>query len=106
MRQVNEQVHHSVAEILSRDVELPTDVFVTITQVNTSRDLKHADVFITVLPDNKRVSTIKVLERDHAHIQRELGKRLTMKFTPHLHFKFDEGEIKAQHVYDMLDTQE
>lgn len=103
MRQVNELLHRHVSEILAREMELPPDVFVTVTQVDTARDLKHATVYVMILPDNKRVSTLRTLTHHLGALQRLLGPRLKMKFTPRLRFALDEQEIKAQHVYDVLD---
>ena len=103
MRQVNEEIHRIVAEIVARDVELPLDTFVTVTHVQTSKDLRHSSIFLTVLPDAKRVSTIKVIERASRHIQRIFGQKISLKFTPKLQFHFDEGEIRAQKIYDALD---
>lgn len=104
MRKVNELIHHAVSEIIAREVELPLDVFVTITHVDTSRDLKHATAYVTVLPDQKRVSTIELINKRKPFIQRQLGKRIKLKYTPVLHFVFDEAQIKAQRVFNALDT--
>lgn len=105
MEKVNELVQHAVAEIILREIELPLGVFVTVTHVETSRDLKHANVYMTVLPDSKRVSSIKHIEQRQGLIQKELGKRVSFKFTPKLHFQFDEAEMKAQSIYDALDRE-
>ncbi len=104
MRKVNEMLRETISEIISREIDLPLDVFVTITHVDTTRDLKHATVYITVLPDGKRSSTIQFLQGTHGHIQKELGERVKLKFTPRLHFSFDQAEIKAQHIRDTLDS--
>lgn len=104
MRKVNEMLRMAVAEILLREVELPLGSFVTVTSVDTSRDLKHAVVYVTVLPDGKRISIIKQLQSSRGHVQQLLGKRISLKFTPKIRFDFDEGFIKAQHVYDALDS--
>ncbi len=105
MRQVNELIHHAVSEIISRRIELPPESFVTITEVDTSRDLKHADVYLMVIPDGRRVSTMKYIQSHSGLIQRELGKTVQIKFTPKLRFRFDERRIKAQQVYDVLDAE-
>lgn len=104
MRKVNELIHHAVSEIILRDIELPLDVFVTITSIQTTRDLRHATVYITVLPDQKRVSSIKILQKRQPFIQKQLGKKIKIKFTPQLHFQFDEGQIKAQDIYTAIDS--
>lgn len=103
IRQVNELLRKLIGEIVSREIELPLDVFVTITKVETARDLKHAKVFLTVLPDSKRVSTIRMIDRRVGMIQGMLRKRIEMKFIPRITFVFDEGVIKAQQIYDTLD---
>lgn len=105
IRQVNEYLRKLTGEVIAREIELPTDVFVTITRVDTARDLKHATVYVTVLPDHKRVSTIRYIEKHLGLIQRLVSKQLQMKFVPLLRFAFDEGYINAQHLYDVLDTQ-
>ncbi|HLD22179.1 MAG TPA: 30S ribosome-binding factor RbfA [Patescibacteria group bacterium] len=103
MRKVNAQIHRLVSEIIAREIELPLDVFVTVTKVETDRDLRNAKILVTVLPDNRRVSTIHQIERCRGLIQKILGSRLQIKFTPHLHFQFDESQIKAHHLYDVID---
>lgn len=104
MRRVNELVRHHVAEIIAREIELPLDVFVTITHVETAPDLKTAAVYLTVLPDHKRVSTIKMIESRRGVIRKCLSKRMKTKFIPHLNFLFDEREIKAQRIFDVMDS--
>lgn len=103
IRQVNELLKKNIGEIIAREIELPLDVFITITKVETARDLKHAKVFVTVLPDNKRVSTIRLIERRTGLVHRLLFKRLQIKFIPTIRFVFDEGAIKAQQIYDAMD---
>lgn len=105
MRQVNEVVHRLVAEIVQREVEMPVGSLATITHVDTTRDLKEARVYVTVLPDGQRVSGMRALQARRGHIQRLFGQRVRLKFTPKLEFLFDEGFMKAQHVYDVIDRQ-
>jgi ribosome-binding factor A len=103
MRQVNELLRKRIAEIIQREIELPLGVFVTVTSVETSRDLHYAKIFITILPDNRRVSTVEFLQKRHGMIQRALGPSIRMQWTPKLTFMFDEGAIRAQHMYDVMD---
>lgn len=103
MRQVNKLIHHAVNEIIVREIEMPLDVFITITRVETARDLKNVNIWLTILPDHKRVSTIKLLSRRLSLIQKLLGQRIKLKYTPKILFCFDEGEIKAQQINKLLD---
>jgi ribosome-binding factor A len=103
MRQVNEEIRTRVAEIVVRDLELPLGSFVTVNSVDTSKDLKHARVYITILPDNLRGSTMDFIKRKTGYVQKLLGSRISMKFTPRLRFILDDGLIKAQEVFDVMD---
>lgn len=105
MRQVNEEIRTQIADILVREVELPVGSFVTVGLVDTSKDLKHARVYVTVLPDGLRGSTMESLKNKTGFIQKKLGSRLSMKFTPRLRFILDEGQIKAQEVFDVMDRE-
>lgn len=104
MRKVNEQVLHKVAEAVSRDVEIPLDSFITVTGVQTSRDLRHAKVNVMVIPDGKRITTMKKLNAQKGQVQKALASALKMKFTPKIHFELDDLGIRAQHMYDVLDV--
>ncbi|MFC1598148.1 30S ribosome-binding factor RbfA [Patescibacteria group bacterium] len=104
MRKVNELLLQNVSEVFSRELDLPEGVFVTVTSVDTSRDLKHAVVYLTVLPDGKRGSALEYIQRHAGEVQKMLGSRVQLKFTPRLRFELDQGAIKAQGVFDVMDV--
>lgn len=94
-----ELVRHALTEIFMReDFRDPAlqGVNVTIGEVRTSPDLKHAHVFCSPLgetdPDAQN-ELAKALNRAAPYIRGQLGKRIDMKFTPQLHFI-------ADHSYD------
>lgn len=104
MRKVNEEIRTQVSRIIAQEAELPLGAFVTVTQVDTSRDLKHSKVYVTILPDTLRGSTLSALHRSVASVQKMLGKHITMKFTPKLQFVLDEGQVKAQGIFHAIDA--
>lgn len=103
MRKVNEEVRKQVAALLTRNERLPRDVFVTVNAVETTRNLRTTFVYISILPDGKRASTLKALGKAQSSLQKELGKKLQMKYTPRIEFVLDEGQIRAQGVFDVMD---
>ena len=55
-----------------------------------SGDLRIAKVFYTVLgEDQKREESQKALDKATPFIRRELGRRLRLRFTPELQFRYD-----------------
>ena len=89
MRRVNEAVREVVSEGLG-DLKDPRIGFVTVTGVETSPDLRHARVFVSVLgSETKRKRTLTGLAAAHGVLQARLARQLRMKRTPQLAFEYD-----------------
>src|SRR5919108_4965868 len=89
MRRVNESVRAVLAEAVL-DLKDPRIGFVTVTGVETSPDLRHAVVFVSVLGSEKqREKSLRGLAAAHGILQSHLAKELRMKRTPQLTFEYD-----------------
>ena len=88
---VNEVVQQVLAEELER-LSDPRLGFVTITGVAVSADLRHADVFYTVMgPPAQHAETAAGLTAAKPHLRATLGRQVRMKYLPDLHFREDPG---------------
>ena len=109
MRRVNESVRQVLSESL-RDLKDPRIGFVTITGVETSPDLRHARVFVSVLGSaKKRDATISGLNSSHGVLQAALAKELRMKRTPQLTFEYDptvERGVRLSALIDELNSED
>ena len=105
MRRVNAAVREVLAEAV---VELrdPRIGFVTVTDVKTSSDLRHAVVYVSVLgSEAKREKTIAGLEAAHGVLQARIAAELRLKRTPQLAFEYDESVergVRMSHLIDEL----
>ncbi len=90
VRRVSEQVREVLAEALP-DLKDPRIGFITLTDVRTSPDLRHAQVFYTVLPDDEEslAQTAEGLTSAQPVLRRELATRLRMRYVPDLSFTHD-----------------
>jgi ribosome-binding factor A len=89
MRRVNEAVRQVLSEAVG-ELKDPRIGFVTVTGVETSSDLRHARVFVSVLgPDRTREQTLAGLAAAHGVLQSRLARELRMKRTPQLAFEYD-----------------
>ena len=89
MRRVNESVRQVLSEAIGQ-LKDPRIGFVTITGVETSTDLRHARVYLSVLgAERKRTQTLAGLEAARSLLQAQLGRELRMKRTPQLAFEYD-----------------
>jgi ribosome-binding factor A len=107
-QRVGEELRHSLAELLAREVHDPGLGFVTITGVRVSPDLQIARVMYTSFGDEKaRKDTAKALGRATPFLRRAIGQRLRLRRVPELTFHFDESvENQARIEKILLDLEE
>jgi ribosome-binding factor A len=102
---IADQLHREIAELVMRRVKDPRVQAVTITGVEVSRDLQHANVFycITGKPGDKEKETVaEGLNKAKGFIRQELGKRLTMKHLPQLSFRYDQSFDYGEKIERLL----
>jgi ribosome-binding factor A len=103
MRRVNEAVKEVVSEGLG-ELKDPRIGFVTVTGVETSSDLRHARVFVSVLgSEAKRRKTLAGLEAAHGVLQARLARELRLKRTPQLAFEYDPTVERGVRMTQLID---
>ena len=103
LEKINELIRQKLGSLISQELEFTANTLVTITRVETSADLKFCKVFITVLPEHYRGTTLKILRKSSNNLRKLLQGQLTTKFIPNLNFLIDEQEIFATVVDKLLD---
>ena len=106
MRRVNEAVREVLSARIAEGLNDPRIGFVTLTSVETSTDLRHARVYVSVLGDDtERSETLAALESAHGLFQKAIASELRMKRTPTLQFVFDESIDRGMRISELLDDQ-
>jgi ribosome-binding factor A len=101
--QLDELLRQEIADVVTRDVADPRIGFATITDVETSPDLRHAQVWVSVIGQPaERDATIAALGRAAPFIRRELGRRLRLKRIPDLHVRLDDTAERGTRVLQLL----
>ncbi|MBI4023232.1 ribosome-binding factor A [Candidatus Berkelbacteria bacterium] len=100
MPRVDAQLHRVVSQLIAELYDAGADRL-TVTGVHTTRDLKSAQVALTASAHDQ--VHLRELERIQDRIQRELGGRLRLKFTPHLTFRLDTHSDEIGRVESLLD---
>jgi len=102
--QINEKLQHTLAEVLSTEIELPFDFLVSVTNFKCSSDLKNARVSLSILPFNKAQDGMNWIIAHRKEIQYQLGlKNKRLHHTPVMHFVLDTAEEKASEIYSIMD---
>ena len=103
MRRVNESVRQVLSESIGQ-LKDPRIGFVTITGVETSSDLRHARVYLSVLgAERKRAQTLAALEGARSLLQAQLGRELRLKRTPQLAFEYDPSVERGVRMTKLID---
>jgi len=103
MRRVNESIRQVLSEGVGQ-LKDPRIGFVTVTGVETSPDLRHARVFVSVLGgERKREQTLVGLQAAHSVLQSRLAHELRMKRTPQLAFEYDPSVERGVRMTKLID---
>ena len=102
---VGERVRHILSELLARG-EAHDDVLtahsVSVTEVRMTPDLRNATVYVKPLLGADEEAVVKALRQNTAFLQREVAKRLGLKFAPKLQFRGDESFDEAERIERLL----
>ena len=100
---VDELLRQEITSIVARDVADPRVGFVTITNVETTPDLRHAKVWVSVIGQpSERDATVSALGRAMPFVRRELGSRLRLRRIPDLHVHLDDTAERGTRVLQLL----
>jgi ribosome-binding factor A len=102
---VGERVRHILSELLARGEahdETLTAHAVSVTEVRMTPDLRNAAAYVKPLLGEDEAAVLKALRTNTAFFQREVAKRLGLKFAPKLRFKPDESFEEADRIERLL----
>jgi len=106
MRRVDEAVREVLSGAITQELKDPRVGFVTVTAVETSPDLRHARVFVSVLGDEaQRCRSMDGLRAAHGFLQRRLNEELRIKHTPSLDFIYDDSVDRSLRIQTLLERE-
>ena len=107
MRRVNEAVREVLSGHITEDLKDPRIGFVTVTGVETSPDLRHARVYVSVLgSDEQKADALEGLQSSAGFLQAKVARELRMKHTPTLEFHYDDSVDRGMRITELLDDRE
>ena len=100
---VAEQIREEVSQIILGDLRDPRIDLVTVTHVKVTPDLRHAKVYVTSMGTEEQVrESLTALNSAAGFIRHELGSALRLRYTPELHFVYDETVETAARIEQIL----
>ncbi|QWF14967.1 30S ribosome-binding factor RbfA [Lysobacter capsici] len=93
-RELGKIVHEAV-----REHGLPS---VSVSDVEISRDLAHAKVFVTALQPERSLEAVKDLKELAPNLRYQLGKAMKLRHVPELHFHYDDSVDRGESIDNLL----
>ena len=95
-------LRRELAQLIQREVKDPEVGFISLSDVEVTRDLAHAKVFITVFESEKAESTLKALKRAASYLRYRLSQQMHIRSVPELHFHHDASVETGQRMDDLI----
>ncbi len=108
LTRINELMKRALAEQIERDIDIPSGMLVSVTEVRTSVDLRNATVEVSIFGGkaSDRHGALKALSMARPEIQRKMARDLQFKHTPVLEFRLDTRTAKGDQVLELLSGEE
>ena len=82
-------LRRELAQLIQKEVKDPEVGFIGLSDVEVSRDISHAKIYVTVFEAEKAVASIKALNKAAGYLRMRLGQEMRIRSVPQLHFEHD-----------------
>ena len=103
VQRVRELLKRQLGEILRREVQLEHGGIITVNDVEVSKDLQMATVYVGIIGNPGQVKKgMEVLQQERKRVQGLLGRAVILKYTPQLRFVLDESISRGNRILDII----
>ena len=102
INRINEEIQKELSALLRTVKDPRVHGLVSITHVDTTSDLRYAKVYVSVLDKSDGKDVIRGLKSAGGYLRRELGRALSLRYTPELVFQEDTSIDKGTHILKLL----
>ncbi|ABV37992.1 ribosome-binding factor A [Shewanella sediminis HAW-EB3] len=103
-RRIAQQLQQELAQVLQRDMKDPRIGFVTVNDVDVSRDLSYAKVYVTFFEEDEKLVQEKVEALDAAagYIRSLVAGRMKLRVMPELRFIYDSSLVEGMRMSNLV----
>ena len=99
---INEEIQRELSALIRTVKDPRVHGLVSLTAVETTPDLRYAKVYVSVLDSSDVKEVVKGLKSASGYLRRELGRALSLRYTPELQFVADDSSHQGAHILSML----
>lgn len=103
INRINEDVQRELASLIRTVKDPRVHGLISITRVDTTTDLRYCRVYVSVLDHSDVKEVVKGLKSAAGYLRRELGRVLTLRYTPELQFIEDDSIERGVRMVSMID---
>jgi ribosome-binding factor A len=101
---VSEMIRREISMIIDRELDRSGDIMISVSDVEVSRDLRHAKVYVMVYADEEStLKTVDELNDESKYIRKLLAERIQLKYLPSLTFFYDSSTVDGMKMDRLLD---
>ena len=101
---VAKELKRYISEVIQKELKDPRIGFITVTDVDITKDLKSARIYYSILGTRtEKNNTVSALKSATGYIKKLIGANLGLRYIPELVFIEDESAKRAQRVMKILD---
>jgi len=97
-------LRRELARLIQLEVKDPEVGFVGLSDVEVTRDLAHARIFVTVFEPDKAAGSVKALNKAAGYLRRRLGQEMRIRAVPELHFVHDASVETGRHMDELIEA--
>jgi len=102
-QRIQELLLEEISKMIQHGLKDPRIGFATITQVDVTDNLKHANVYVSVMgTDQEKQDTLDAFASAKGYIRRTLGKNLYLRYIPELDFVRDDTQNHVDRISKLL----
>ncbi len=101
-RKLNSLIQQQMSEMIVRNVDFKPGIFVTISKVDTTDDLRYTRIFVRVFPATGVDYGLKTLEHEKKTLQKLLHQKLHLKILPKISFIHDKTGDEVDEIERLL----
>ena len=103
INRINEDIQWELASLIRTVKDPRVHGLISITRVDTTTDLRYCRVYVSVLDHSDVKEVVKGLKSAAGYLRRELGRVLTLRYTPELQFIEDDSIERGVRMVSMID---
>lgn len=105
INKINEEIRRELSGVLREVKDSRIPMLTSIVSVNVTNDLSYAKVYVSVMGDEEtQKKAIEGLKSASGFMRREIGRKMTIRYTPELIFEIDHSIEHGAHINDVINS--